>query len=153
VSNVFVSDEWHERYLNLAREISTWSKDPSRKIGAVAIGSKGQVLAQGYNGFPRGIDDDPVRLENRELKYKYVVHAEMNLIYNATYNGVSLNGSTVYVTGLPVCSECAKGLIQVGVKEVIMPAEDISTALDTWKESFELTTALFEEAGIKWRAI
>ena len=77
----------------------------------------------------------------------------MNLIYNATYNGVSLNGSTVYVTGLPVCSECAKGLIQVGVKEVIMPAEDISTALDTWKESFELTTALFEEAGIKWRAI
>jgi dCMP deaminase len=59
----------------------------------------------------------------------------------------------VYVTGLPVCSECAKGLIQVGVKQVIMPAEDISEALDTWKKSFELTTTLFAEAGIEWRAI
>ena len=146
------SEEWHKRYLGLAREVASWSKDPSRKIGAVAVGQKGQVLAQGYNGFPRGINDDEFRLMDRETKYKYVVHAEMNLIYNATYNGVSLDGSTVYVTGLPVCSECAKGLIQVGVKQVIMDAKDADRD-DFWAKSFELTTSMFGEAGVIWKAI
>jgi len=143
--------DWHKRYLGLAKEVSTWSKDPSKKIGAVAVGVKGQVLAQGYNGFPRNIRHTSERLNNRELKYKFVVHAEQNLIYNATYNGVSLDGSTVYVTGLPVCSECAKGLIQVGVKQVVMP-----TLLDTpdvWKESFKFTEELFREAGVLWQFI
>lgn len=143
--------DWHKRYLGLAKEVSTWSKDPSKKIGAVAVGAKGQVLAQGYNGFPRNIRHTSERLNNRELKYKFVVHAEQNLIYNATYNGVSLDGSTVYVTGLPVCSECAKGLIQVGVQQVIMP-----TLLDTpdvWKESFKFTEELFGEAGVLWQFI
>ena len=98
---------WDKKYIRLAREISSWSKDPSKQIGAVAIGEKGQVLAQGYNGFPRGIEDTDERLNHRQTKYKYVVHAEMNCIYNATYNGVSLNGSTMYIYGLPVCSECA----------------------------------------------
>jgi dCMP deaminase len=146
------SEEWHKRYLGLAREVASWSKDPSRKIGAVAVGNKGQVLAQGYNGFPRGISDDETRLNNRELKYKYIVHAEMNLIYNATYNGISLDGSTVYVTGLPVCSECAKGLIQVGVRQVIMPEEDANRD-DFWSKSFETTIELFGEAGIVWKAL
>jgi dCMP deaminase len=143
--------KWNERYLNLAYEIAQWSKDPSKKIGAIAVGSKGQVLAQGYNGFPRGIQHSPERLMNRELKYKYVVHAEMNLIYNASYNGTSLDGSTVYVTGLPVCSECAKGLIQVGVQQVIMPKQDDTP--EKWMKSFELTKQLFEEAGVAWQFI
>ena len=143
--------KWHDRYLELAQQIASWSKDPSSKIGAIAVGSKGQVLAQGYNGFPRGIEDSEIRFENKELKYKYVVHAEMNLIYNASYNGVSLDGSTVYVTGLPVCSECAKGLIQVGVREVIMPTQEDTT--DKWVESFQLSKELFEEAGVHWQFI
>ena len=143
--------EWNCRYLKLAHEIAQWSKDPSKKIGAIAVGSKGQVLAQGYNGFPRGITHSPHRLNNRELKYKYVVHAEMNLIYNASYNGVSLDGSTVYITGLPVCSECAKGLIQVGVQQVIMPTQEDTP--DKWVESFQLSKELFEEAGVHWQFI
>jgi len=120
-------NKWDIRYLNLAKEVSTWSKDPSSKIGAVAIGSKGQVLAQGYNGFPRGIDDSQSRYSVKEIKYKYVVHAEQNVIYNATYNGVSLDGSTLYVWGLPVCSDCAKGVIQVGIKRVVMPIDKYPT--------------------------
>jgi dCMP deaminase len=143
--------KWNERYLNLAYEIAQWSKDPSKKIGAIAVGTKGQVLAQGYNGFPRGISHSAERLNDRELKYKYVVHAEMNLIYNASYNGTSLDGSTIYVTGLPVCSECAKGLIQVGVKQVIMPKQDDTP--ENWMKSFELTKELFEEAGVAWQFI
>ena len=70
--------KWDMRYMALAKEVSTWSKDPSTQVGTVAVGSKGQVLSQGYNGFPRGVDDDISRLEIRETKYKYVVHAEMN---------------------------------------------------------------------------
>ena len=142
---LILSSKWDYRYLALAREVSRWSKDPSSKIGAVAIGSKGQVLAQGYNGFPRGVSDQLPRYTNRETKYKYIVHAEQNLIYNATYNGVSLDRSTLYVTGLPVCSECAKGVIQVGIKRVVMPVQEIQR----WKESWELSASMFDEAGVK----
>ena len=139
--------KWDKRYLDLAYAVSKWSRDPSTQIGAVAIGSKGQVLSQGYNGFPRGIKDTQDRYHHRETKYKLIVHAEQNLIYNATYNGVSLDGSTLYVTGLPVCSECAKGVIQVGIKRVVMPhLEDMKT----WKESWELSASMFREAGILW---
>ena len=140
------SIHWRKRYLGLAKEISTWSKDPSRKIGAVAVGTKGEILAQGYNGFPRGIFDGPARLNDRETKYKYVVHAEMNVIYNATFNGVSLDGADLYVYGLPVCSECAKGIIQVGIKRVYVQIPD--EVPETWSKSFELTRKMFKEAGV-----
>ena len=138
--------EWGNRYLSLAKEVSTWSKDPSRKIGAVAVGSKGQILAQGYNGFPRGILDSADRYNDRSTKYKFVVHAEMNVIYNATFNGVSLDGARLFVYGLPVCSECAKGIIQVGISSVTIYTDEIVPA--TWTESFEITNSLFEEAGV-----
>lgn len=139
--------KWDIRYLNLARQIAKWSKDPSRQIGAVAVGSKGQVLAQGFNGFPRGIADSPERYENRAIKYKYVVHAEMNCIYNATYNGVSLDGSDMYVWGLPMCSDCAKGVIQVGVKRVLWGTDKVIP--DTWLDSLDTTINMMNEAGVK----
>lgn len=141
---------WDKRYLGLAKEVSSWSKDPSSKIGAVAIGSKGQVLAQGYNGFPRGIYDGDIRYNNREIKYQYIVHAEQNVIYNATYNGVSLDGATLYVWGLPVCSECAKGVVQVGIKRVIMP---VGNYPEKWIDSFDKTSDMFEEAGVEYEFI
>ena len=142
-----LSNKWDKRFLNLAEHISTWSKDPSKKIGAVAVGDQRQILAQGYNGFPRGINDADERYDNREEKYKLVVHAEMNVIYNASYNGVSLNGSTLYVHGLPVCSDCAKGVIQVGIKRIVMPSQDIP---EHWEQSWQKTKEMFNEAGIKW---
>ena len=145
-----LSNKWDIRYLDLAKEIASWSKDPSKQIGAVAIGEKGQVLAQGYNGFPRDIDDSEEKYLDRETKYKYVVHAEMNCIYNATYNGVSLQGATLYIYGLPTCSECAKGLIQVGVKRVVYQADDIP---NIWAESNERTIDMFSEADISYERI
>ena len=137
---------WQKRYIDLAKQISTWSKDPSRKIGAVAVGSKGQILSQGYNGFPRGILDLPERYENREVKYKHVVHAEMNVIYNATFNGVSLDGASLFVYGLPVCNECAKGIIQVGIKRVVIYTDQ--EVPEIWTEAFRLTWDMFKEAGV-----
>ncbi len=145
-----MSYKWDCRYLKLAKEIAQWSLDPSTKIGAVAVGLKGQVLSQGFNGFPRGIKDLEIRLNDRETKYKFIVHGEMNMIYNATYNGVSLDQSTIYVYGLPVCSECAKGIIQVGVKRVVMNKQEIS---ERWIESWERTKSFFDEVGIEYEFI
>lgn len=142
--------KYDHRYLELAKFFSTWSKDPSSQIGAVAIGSKGQVLAQGYNGFPRKVDESRHRLDDRETKYKYVVHAEMNCIYNASYNGAKLDGATMYVYGLPVCHECAKAIIQVGITRVVVPIQDLP---ERWKESTELTMTMFEEAGVEYEFI
>jgi dCMP deaminase len=138
-----MQDKWIDRYFDIAKSVASWSKD-STKIGAVVVGSKGQILSQGYNGFPRGILDKEERLTNREEKYKFVVHAEMNCIYNATYNGVSLDGANLYVYGLPVCSECAKGVIQVGIRRIYMchPA----SINKKWKDSFALTSQMFKEA-------
>lgn len=138
---------WRDRYLDLAKQVSTWSKDPSRKIGAVAVGSKGQILSQGFNGFPRGILDSADRYNDRPTKYKLVVHAEMNVIYNATFNGVSLDGASLYVYGLPVCSECAKGIIQVGIKNVVIYTDDVVPAV--WTDAYELTHDMFKESGVQ----
>ena len=139
---------WGDRYINLAKEISTWSKDPSTKVGAVVIGNNGEVLSQGYNGFPRGIKDTPQRLKDREKKYNLVVHAEMNAIYNASLNGVSLKGSTLYVYGLPICNECAKGVIQVGIDKVI--ATRPADYNKEWDESIKDAKALFKEAEVEY---
>jgi dCMP deaminase len=138
-------NKWDERYLSLAKEVSTWSKDPSTQVGAVTVGGKKEVLSQGFNGFPRGINDDE-RYHDRETKYKFVVHAEMNAIYNATYSGTSLDGATLYVYGLPICSECAKGIIQVGIKKVVV---EKSKELDNWNDSVKLSKAMFDEAGVQ----
>ena len=141
-----MNDSWKEKFIALTQEISSWSKDPSKKIGAVAVDPKTlRILATGYNGFPRGILDTAERLNDRPVKYKYVVHAEMNVIYNACLNGVSLQGAVLFVSGLPVCSECAKGIIQCGISKVYMRFADLP---DNWAKSFETTKELLEEAGI-----
>lgn len=138
--------KWDIRFLKLAEHISSWSLDPSRKIGAVAVNDDRRILATGYNGFPKGISDSGIRLENREEKYKYVVHAEMNCIYNATHQGVSLNDSTLYVTGLPVCSECAKGIISVGIKKVVM--KEVKDVPQIWLDHWVITQSMLNEAGV-----
>ena len=140
---------WWPRYLSIAKQVSTWSKDPSTQVGAISVGSKGQILAQGYNGYPRGMDDSDY--DNREEKYKKIVHAEMNCIYNASWNGVSLDGSDLFVYGLPVCHECAKAIIQVGIKRVISPW--MQNLPKKWDDSFELTNKFFNEAGVKYELV
>lgn len=143
-----MSKQWDIRYMKLAEEVSRWSKDPSSQIGAIAIGNKGQVLSQGYNGFPRGIHDHIDRYANREIKYDFIVHAEMNCIYNASFNGVSLKDSTIYVYGLPVCVECAKGIIQVGASRVVTNTANHPD--ERWYESCKKAEDMFIEAGLEY---
>ncbi len=135
----------------MAELISTWSKDPSTQVGAVAVSDNKQVLSIGYNGFPRDVEDTSVRLNNRVQKYKYVVHAEQNCIYNACNNGVSLNNSTLYVYGLPICSDCAKGVIQTGVSTVVLP--ELGDLPDKWVRSYEITMEMFNEANVAVKEI
>ena len=142
------SKQWDIRYMKLAEEVAKWSKDPSSQIGVVAIGSQGQVLSQGYNGFPRGIHDHIDRYTNREIKYDFIVHAEMNCIYNASFNGVSLKGSTIYVYGLPVCNECAKGIIQVGASRVVTNKSNHPD--DRWYEPCRKAEEMLLEAGVTY---
>ena len=144
---MIINGKWNKRYMKLASDVAQWSKDPSSQIGAVAISSRGQVLSTGYNGFPRNIEDTEERLNDRTIKYSLIVHAEMNMIFNATYNGVSLDNSTVFVAGLPCCSQCALGIIQVGVKHVVMNGDPDNAR---WSESAHLALDLFDEAGVTW---
>lgn len=142
------SEDWNLKYITLAKKFASWSKDPSVKVGAVAIGSKGQVLSQGYNGFPKKFDDSFVIYNNSNLKSKYIIHAEMNCIYHATLNGISLEGSTLFVYGLEVCHECAKGIIQVGIKEVVTYAP--KPPKSKWVESFKTSEELLTKSNINY---
>jgi dCMP deaminase len=142
---------WPGRYMQLAKDIGSWSKDPRQKVGAIVVGRHGQILSQGYNGFPRGIRDSEKRLNDREIKLKYVVHAEMNAIFNASLEGISLENATMYVHGLPICHECAKGIIQVGIKKVVM--NQLPEHRNHWEESCELAKKMLAEAEIEYEEI
>ena len=98
-----MTSKWDIRFIELARHISGWSKDPSTKVGCVVVGEDREIRSTGFNGFPRGIDDDPERLADREKKYPLICHAEENAIMHAARIGVSLKDSTAYVTW-PPCS-------------------------------------------------
>ena len=144
--------KWDIRFLKLAKEISTWSKDPSSKIGAVVVNDDRRILATGYNGFPRGIEDSDERLNDREEKYPRIIHAELNALMNALYSGVSVKGATLYVYGLPICSDCTKSVIQSGIKRVVLSPPYL--APEKWRESWEkLSEPMFKEAGVKIRYI
>ena len=109
-----MSEKWDRRFIDLALHISGWSKDPSTKVGCVVVGSDREIRSTGFNGFPRGITDSIERLEDRELKYPLICHAEENAIMHAARIGISLKDCTAYVTW-PPCTRCARSLIQAGV--------------------------------------
>ena len=137
--------KWVSRYFEIAGLVGTWSKDPSTKVGAIIVGDKGQIISQGYNGFPRGVRDTPERYNNREMKYRLVVHAEMNAILNALYNGSSVVGASIYIHNLPVCQECAKAIIQAGIARVFID----TSVNERWGEAWEISKTMFSESGVR----
>lgn len=132
---------WDLRFLELARLVSTWSKDPSTQVGAVITRGK-FVVSLGFNGHPKGVEDTPERLEIRENKYRTIIHAEINAILTAKQD---LEGCTIYLWPFMPCSQCGAAIVQAGIKRVVAPQADN----DRWAESFKFTTEIFSEAGVE----
>lgn len=135
------SQKWDLRYLELARHVGSWSKDPSTKVGAVVVDSKNRLVSVGYNGLPQGVEDSPGRLDNRELKYKMIVHAERNALLFA---GRDLSGCMLYTHPFMPCAACASMVIQSGVVRVVSYRVESAR----WSADFALTMDLFREADV-----
>ena len=135
---------WDVRFMRMAHEVASRSKDPSTRVGWVLVKDR-KIISMGYNGFPRLIEDDLNRLIDREVKYEMTVHAEQNAVITAALHGISTAGSTAYVTFSP-CSRCAAVLINAGISTVVVSAaEDIPSR---WLKNFQLAAELLNEAGI-----
>ena len=135
--------DWNQRFMDLAYHVAGWSKDPSTKVGAVIVNEKEQVLSMGYNGFPRGVYDCEERYNDRPTKLLFVAHAERNALDN-TYTDV--NGATLYSTLFP-CSDCAKGIIQRGIKRVVTSKDWYDHQAKIF--SFDITETMFKEADVE----
>ena len=131
---------WDSFFLGMAKYMSTASKDPSTQVGAIIVDDARIIKGVGYNGFPRGVNDSNTRLHHRPTKYSLVVHAEANAILNAHGD---IRGCTLYVYPLAPCNECAKLIIQAGIKKVVFTHDD-----PRWQESCEVAKQMFEEADI-----
>ena len=136
---------WDKRWMALAQHVSQWSKDRSTKVGAVIVNSRQVVVAFGWNGFPRGVDDDVSDRHLRPTKYLWTEHAERNAIYNAAAEGMALRGCRLYTSKFP-CAACARAIIQTGIIEVIvLPSEKLRPKL---LADEQVSVALLEEAQI-----
>lgn len=137
--------KWDLRFLELAELVASWSKDPSTKVGCVIVLDR-FILSTGYNGFSRSLSDD---LISRDRKLMRTIHAETNAILTAGRNGISCEGSTLYVT-LPSCAQCASVISQSGVARVVYREDRLGDFSNRWLESCEEGKRIFKESGIKY---
>jgi dCMP deaminase len=148
------SDKWHYRFMEVAKLVASWSKDPSTKTGAVVVGPDREIRSTGYNGLVRGVSDDiPERME-RPTKYDFFEHAERNAVYNAGLTGTSLKGCVMYATH-PPCTDCARAIIQAGIVLVVTNElkTDENTPKDTWRDKLGYSEQMFLEAGVKYKRL
>ena len=131
--------KWDRRFMEMAELVATWSKDPSTKVGAVLVNPDKTIAGVGYNGFPRGVTDEPALYEDRSEKYARVIHAEVNAIHNAQ----STRGATLYCTLFP-CSGCAAQTIQAGVSRVVTPPP-----VDRPESRYDVSLDMFRKAGVE----
>lgn len=136
-------NKWDKRFMEMAQLVSTWSKDPSTKIGVVLVKDR-HIISTGYNGFPRGIADTEERLHDRPTKYALVVHGEMNALLQA---GNESKGATLYLYGMPgpPCATCSKHIIQSNVFRVVTRSGEEP---ERWAEDYASARRLLAEAGI-----
>lgn len=140
---------WDEYFMKMAEYIKTKSKDRSTQVGAVIVGEGHSVLSVGYNGFPRGVNDDINDRHKRPIKYMFTEHAERNSIFSAARNGVKLVGSTIYITGGGnACADCARAIIQAGIVEAVGMVGTFC-GVGPWTESCQIGKKMFLESGVK----
>ena len=133
--------KWDKRFLELAKLVGSWSKDPSTQVGAVIVDDDKRIVSIGFNGFPKGVKDSQKRLVDRDEKYAIIVHAEANALMFANR---SVEGCTLYTWPFQPCSRCAGLIIQSGIKRVVSVIHND----DRWKKNFEISQKLFTESGI-----
>jgi dCMP deaminase len=131
---------WDKRFLELAELVSSWSKDPSTKVGAIISDNNNRIVSIGYNGFPINVNDDE-RLNDRETKYKIIIHAECNALMFANK---SVEGCTLYTYPFMPCPKCAGMIIQSGIKRIV----SYNNEPERWKNDFKISHQLFDEAEI-----
>lgn len=140
---------WDEAFMSIAQIIAERSKDPSSQVGACIVSDTNRVLSLGYNGAPNGYSDEKFNWKREgdfcDTKYPYVVHSELNAILNFRGDNTALQGAKIYVTLFP-CNECAKALIQAGIKEVIYLEDKYHES-----DSCVVSRKLFDEVGVKYR--
>ena len=145
-SNNYIS--WDEYFMGVAMLSALRSKDPSTKVGACIVNENKRIVGIGYNGLPCGCSDDEFPWERTggflDTKYAYVVHAEPNAILNAT---TKLDNATIYVTLFP-CNECAKLIIQSGIKEIVYMSDKYDGT-----ESDQASKMMLKSAGVTWRKV
>lgn len=140
-------DKWHLRFLRLAREVASWSKDPSTQVGCVIVDQSRRVVSLGFNGLPAGMRDTAERLLNRDLKLALTIHAEENALLFA---GRPVHGCTAFVTRHP-CAHCAAKLIQSGIGAVVyLSNPDFDRR---WADNLAISGQVLAEAGIPVLAI
>jgi dCMP deaminase len=139
-------NNWDIKFIGQAREVAQWSKDTNRKNGAVVVNDDNIVLSQGYNGLPIGCDDSIESRFVQPTKYLFTEHAERNALYFAARTGVSLKGARMYMTMFP-CADCARGMIQCGLKKIIAPTPDVDHL--KWGEHFKAAMVMLEEANVE----
>ena len=138
--------KWDLRFLDMAKMVASWSKDPSTKVGAAIVDPLRRVVSVGYNGLPHGMHDDSTILENRPLKYACTIHAEENALLFA--NG-SLSGCTLYVYPVPPCGPCAAKIRQSGVTRIVYPKPSLKSSLDfqeRWNSAIKAGRDICREA-------
>lgn len=140
-------EKWDRRFLDLAKHYAEWSKDDSTKVGCVIVGRDKVVVSSGYNGLPRGADDNKSVRISRPEKYFWFEHAERNAIYNAARRGTALSGTTLYSTLCP-CMDCARGIVQSGIKRVVTADVMDDRIQAIWREQFPRVEELFAECGV-----
>lgn len=141
--------KWDERWMRIAAEVATWSKDPGHKVGACVVHARNQtVVSTGYNGFPRQLRDE--NLHCRPAKLARTVHAEVNAMIQALRSPFVIQDCTLYVSGLPPCEECAKLIIQCGLITRIVADTPIIYVSPNWRDRAVAAQKMFREAGIEY---
>ena len=141
--------EWKNYFLGIAEQVKIKSKDQSTQIGAVIVGKDKEILSTGYNSFPRGLNDNKPERQERPEKYFWFEHAERNAIYNAARVGTPIDGSSIYLTsGLP-CADCARGIINSGIKTVYCKSICTTKNKDKWAESQRIALDMMNECGVE----
>jgi dCMP deaminase len=133
------------KLFELASYVGSWSKDRSRKVGAVIADTSGGVRALGYNGFPRGADESREQRHDRPEKYLWTEHAERNAIYEAARTGAIIEGCTMYVPWFP-CMDCARAIVQVGIRRLVAVKPELTD--ERWGGHFTAALALLEETNV-----